>query len=347
LATPTYDAAGRGPHGKTQAERAKFVMDRAHATLLGAAIGDALGATVEFMTRSEIAAAHGVLKDLNGGGWLHLRPGQVTDDTQMSLCIARSIVSVGWSVPDIAARFAAWMKSRPIDIGNTCRRGIRRYLLDGSLEGPPQEGDAGNGAAMRTAPVAISSLGDVEMLDRRAKEQAHVTHHHPLSDAACTLVGRLIHLGCIGAPFEHLAAEAARAIERVPAFRFRPYRGLATTYVVDTMQTVLHGLFATETFEDCLILVVNQGGDADTTGAIAGAIAGAHYGLDAIPRRWKKRLDPAVADEIADLAVHLATRSPLLRGSNSQTTPHAVAPWANGPGGDWAALAMADRRVAP
>jgi ADP-ribosyl-[dinitrogen reductase] hydrolase len=96
-----------------------------------------------------------------------------------------------------------------------------------------------------------------------------------------------------------------------PRLAFEPYRGLATGYVADTLQTVLHHLFATDGFEACLVAVVNQGGDADTTGAIAGAIAGAYYGLDALPRRWLRRLDPAVAEEAGRLAERLVALSSL------------------------------------
>ena len=96
-----------------------------------------------------------MLRKIVGGGWLKLKPGEVTDDTQMSLCIARSLVAVGWSPLDIAERFAAWFKGWPVDVGNTCRRGIARYINHGTLAGPFNEGDAGNGAAMRVAPVAL------------------------------------------------------------------------------------------------------------------------------------------------------------------------------------------------
>jgi len=67
------------------------LVDRAKAAFVGLAVGDALGATVEFMTASEIAAKYGVFKEMTGGGWLRLKPGQVTDDTQMALCIARAV----------------------------------------------------------------------------------------------------------------------------------------------------------------------------------------------------------------------------------------------------------------
>src|ERR1017187_8410276 len=149
------------------------VRGRAYASLLGVAIGDALGATVEFMTASEIKQTYGVLRDIRGGGWLRLAPGQVTDDTQMTLCVARSIHECGFAPRDIANRFADWLRSRPLDVGNTCRRGIRRYMHFDSLSGPPCDDDAGNGAVMRMAPVAIASLAEASLLKNWAVEQAH------------------------------------------------------------------------------------------------------------------------------------------------------------------------------
>src|SRR5689334_14093509 len=142
------------------------VRDRARAAFLGLALGDALGATVEFMQPGEIRAQHGVHRDLVGGGWLRLRPGAVTDDTAMSLCIAQAIDAVGgWSARAVADTFAAWLRSGPADVGNTCRRGIQRYLLEGTLEAPPNDGDAGNGAAMRMLPVALLTLADRAALE--------------------------------------------------------------------------------------------------------------------------------------------------------------------------------------
>jgi ADP-ribosyl-[dinitrogen reductase] hydrolase len=290
------------------------IRRRAFAVLLGAAVGDALGAPVEFMTRSEIRGKHGTLRTMEGGGWLHLAPGQVTDDTEMSLCLARSIVAKGWEPADIAERFARWYRSRPIDIGNTCRRGIARYLNSGRVFGPFNEGDAGNGAAMRVAPAALATLACRGMLEQWAVEQAHITHHHPLSDAACILIGRMIHVGCLGLSWTRMRRLAAETVQSFPSFTFTPYRQLSTAYVVDTMQTVLHHLFSTNSFEDCLVATVNQGGDADTTAAIAGAIAGASYGLDQIPRRWVKKLSPDLVRELTELASGLADRSPVCRG---------------------------------
>ena len=287
------------------------IQGRAQAALLGMAIGDALGATVEFMTPTEIRQSYGVLSDIQGGGWLQLKPGQVTDDTQMSLCIARSIVACGWSPRDIAERFAEWLRSKPPDVGGTCRRGIRRYMQHGSLSGPLSNDDGGNGAVMRIAPVAIASLADELLLESWAVEQAHITHNHPLSDAACVLVGNLLHLACLGRSREVMRQATQSALQRTPAFGYANYRGLCSAYVVDTMQTVLYHFFRSRTFEECLVNTVNQGGDADTAGAIVGAIAGAYYGLDAIPKRWLKKLDPRVVNELLKLSGSLVLASPL------------------------------------
>ena len=101
-------------------------------------------------------------------------------------------------------------------------------------------------------------------------------------------------------------------IARFPNFIFDPYKGLATGYVVDTMQTVFHCFFRSRSFEGCLIDTVNQGGDADTTGAIAGALAGAYYGEESIPQRWRRKLEKRTQAEIIELAEAVVRLSPLL-----------------------------------
>ena len=291
------------------------VRDRARAAFLGLALGDALGATVEFMTAAEIRARHGFHREIVGGGWLSLRAGRVTDDTEMSLCVARAVDDAGgWDLGGIADRFAAWLRSRPADVGSTVRRGIRRYMLEGTLTGPPGDGDAGNGAAMRMVPVALATLADRALLERRALEQARITHHHPLSDAACLHVGELLHLACLGRSLARLRRATDALAARLPIFRPAPYGGLSSGYVVDTLRTVLHFFATTRSFEDCVVAVVNQGGDADTTGAIAGALAGAYYGPGELPARWLHRLDPDVRGEIGRLADRLVDLSPLGRG---------------------------------
>lgn len=280
------------------------LRQRALGAYLGLAVGDALGATVEFLTPSEIRHQYGELRDIVGGGWLKLKPGQVTDDTQMSLALGAAILeSRGWDLRNIAEHWLAWLRAKPIDVGNTCRRGLVRYGRDGSLEGAFSDGDAGNGALMRNLPAVLFAFRDPALLARCSLAQAHVTHHHPLSDAATLcfahMLAALLHGGHWRDNLAKLRTHAKALVEAHRQFRFEPYPKRATGYVVDTVQTVLHAFFSTDSFEACVIRTVNCGGDADTTGAIAGMLAGAHYGAAAIPERWLKRLDSQVRVEIA------------------------------------------------
>ncbi|MDW7643841.1 MAG: ADP-ribosyl-[dinitrogen reductase] hydrolase [Desulfuromonadales bacterium] len=296
-----------------QSSRAmEAILERARGAFLGVAIGDALGATTEFMTPAEITHRYGVHRKIIGGGWLGLKAGQVTDDTEMSLCIARAIEEAGtWDLTGIADQFVAWMRGKPVDIGATVRKGIRDYMLNGTIQRPQNDWDAGNGAVMRMAPVALYTLGDEDLFRRCTLEQAHLTHHHPLSDAACLAAGRMVQNALLGADRFEMHGETQQLCSEFPTFRFSTYRGRASGYVVETMQTVFHYLFTTATFEDCLIGVVNQGGDADTTGAIAGMIAGAFYGPTSIPARWLKQLDRATRMEVEEKAKKLTLLSPL------------------------------------
>jgi ADP-ribosyl-[dinitrogen reductase] hydrolase len=302
---------GKAPRGATR------IIDRARAALLGVAVGDALGATTEFMTPDEIRNRYGVLREIVGGGWLKLAPGQVTDDTDMTLCVARGIVrSERWDLKPIADRFAKWLSGNPADVGATCRRGILEYIEKGRVEAPPDEKGAGNGAAMRVAPVALYTLGDEERLSRLAVEQARITHHHPLSDAACVSVATMIQRALLGAPPRDLRAVAEDLTALHPEFRFDAYDGKSSAYVVDTLRTVFDAFFSTDNFEECIVKTVNRGGDADTTGSIAGAIAGARYGLSSIPPRWLQALDPDLREELSTLAEDLVRKSPLFAGTS-------------------------------
>ena len=283
---------------------------------LGLAVGDALGATLEFMTPREIQAKYGTHDKIRGGGWLGLKPGQVTDDTTMSLALGRSILEAG-RVDAMAAvlAFDNWMRAKPVDIGHTVRRGIVHFRLTGQSCVPENEYDAGNGACMRTLPVALATLGrDAALVRAASRAQAHVTHNNYLSDAAAECVIAMVQAAIGGATTNDLLSGAARdLVAEHPQFRFRGRRrDHPSAFIVETMQAVFQALFDTDTFENCLIDVVNRGGDADTTGAIAGMIAGAVYGEDAIPRRWLKKLDPAISDACRDQALALPARFPAL-----------------------------------
>ncbi len=294
------------------------LWDRALGAYLGLALGDALGATTEFMTPREIAhrfaAQGGVHRHIVGGGWLKLARGQVTDDTTMSLALGQALLrghalGRGFDTQLIADGFVAWWRGKPVDCGNTCRRGIQRYLQHGTLSGPPNDGDGGNGALMRNLPVALATLGDDAGFERVALAQARVTHHHPLSDAAVLGIGHLVRALLVGDDMSALQPRIAGFVQAHRAFRFTPYPGRASAYVVDTVQTVLHCFVTQPDFEQAVITAVNLGEDADTTGALVGMLAGARCGAGRLPRRWLARLDRAVMRDITDQAAALLALS--------------------------------------
>jgi ADP-ribosyl-[dinitrogen reductase] hydrolase len=272
------------------------LADRATAAYLGLAIGDALGATVEFMTPREIKERYGVHDKLIGGGWLHLKPGQVTDDTTMSLALGNAIIARG-RVDALAAAqaFDAWMHAKPVDIGNTVRRNLLHFRKTGNPEAPYSDHDAGNGAAMRVLPVALATFGQPEDQVRKANAaQAHTTHNCVLSDAACECLIFMVQDALRGASKNDLLHRHAHPLAaRFPEYRFRAVKQIANPsgYVADTIRAVFQSFFDTDDFQGCLVDVVNRGGDADTTGAIAGMLAGALYGRKEIPAAWLKGLD--------------------------------------------------------
>ncbi|MBI5937334.1 MAG: ADP-ribosyl-[dinitrogen reductase] hydrolase [Betaproteobacteria bacterium] len=291
-----------------------LLQDRAVAAYLGLAIGDALGATVEFMSTREIESEYGVHERMVGGGWLKLKPGQVTDDTTMALALGESILnSGGIDARSIAEAFDAWMRAKPVDIGNTVRRGLLAFRSTGVPAVPLSEHDAGNGAAMRVLPVALATLGQSEQGVREAcRIQAHVTHHHPLSDAATECLALMVQAAVQGADLAQLLHRYAYPLAgEHPAFVFRTKqrRSNPSGYIVETVQAVFQALFDSDSFRGCLVDAVNRGGDADTTGAIAGMLAGALYGTAAIPGAWLKALDPAIRLACARQALALVAMS--------------------------------------
>jgi ADP-ribosyl-[dinitrogen reductase] hydrolase len=296
------------PRMPTAMGRARL-FDHALGAYLGLALGDALGATVEFMTPREIAHRYGVHRDIIGGGWLHLKPGQVTDDTTMSLALGDALLrgereGRPFDAHLMAQSMVAWWRGKPVDCGNTCRRGIMRYVTEGTLEGPYNDGDGGNGALMRNLPVVLATLGRPALMRSASLAQAHITHHHQLSDAATLAFGEMVQV-LLAEPEPERALPACKAVADAlvathPTFRYALYPGRATGYVVDTVQTVLHHFLATPSFEEAVVGAVNEGMDADTTAALVGMLAGALCGAQALPKRWLNKLDRATRLAITD-----------------------------------------------
>jgi ADP-ribosyl-[dinitrogen reductase] hydrolase len=290
------------------------LRDRYRGVLLGKAIGDALGATVEFMSRSAIQEQYGELRDIIGGGWLTLPAGEITDDTQMAICIARSIVDrKGFDAEDISRHFVAWYRSNPPDIGNTTVHALRQLA-----EGVPwQEAgkntheamrprDASNGSVMRSAPVAMLERLNPDLNRHHSVDSSRITHANPLCTEGCVVLNAAI-ATLLNEPNSDpvaVASSVAASAEMLNALDAVAGHSADTLnaggYVLDTLQAAFWAVTRHNTLEDAVIAAVNLGQDADTTGAVAGALAGAKWGASAIPQRW---LDVLLArDELIDLA---------------------------------------------
>ena len=308
----------------SQKEAGNIGVDREHlrsharGAMLGLALGDAFGATVEFMTPREIKAQFGCHRMIRGGGWLRLPPGQVTDDTTMAFSLADAWLESAAppGAEECARAFDAWMRAKPIDIGHTVRRGIARFRRTGEALIPPSE-DAGNGATMRCTPVALATLGaPLADIEAATLTQARVTHNNPLTDSATCAVVRMIQAGLDGTGIRGIMALAHELSHIHPIFRFRKrHVENPSGYIVDTMHVVLQGIDVNDSFEGVLLDVVNRGGDADTTGAIAGTVMGALVGETALPPLWLKALNPVVAKRCVDYADFLIQRSPAWQAS--------------------------------
>ena len=269
-------------------------LNRVRGALYGVAVGDALGAPLEFLSADEIEARHGRVREMIGGGWLFLKPGEVTDDTQMTLCVARGIVkNPANPIHEIRKNFSEWFEEGPVDVGNQCRLVLtcaRQYGWDEAMDTAlARLGDRidGNGALMRTIyPPLYYGLGHTS----KTAEIAQITHPGKVSTELCVEYGDLV--------ARYILAGLQSGKE---CLRFER-RACPTGYVRDSYNVALECFSDTYSFEDGLITAVNRGGDADTIGAIFGGIAGAYYGYDAIPQRWLSCLDEDLCTELAQLA---------------------------------------------
>jgi ADP-ribosyl-[dinitrogen reductase] hydrolase len=291
---------------------------RAMGAYIGLAVGDALGATTEFLTPREIKEKYGLHQKIVGGGWLRLKPGQVTDDTEMSLALGNAILDrQGAEAESVAQAFSDWMRKKPVDIGNTVRRGIVHYRNSGESSVAENEFDAGNGACMRTLPIALYYAHAPHSTRVQAsRTQSHTTHNNPMADAGTETVVDMVVAALRGWRKSQLEEMAGSLVSRFPLYRFdRRQVENPSGYIVETLQVVFQAFFSQDDFETILVDVVNRGGDADTTGAIAGMLAGAYYGSNEIPLHWRKSLDVKIMLACRDQALEL-----LLQGKQKYST---------------------------
>lgn len=295
-------------------------ISRARGALLGLAIGDALGTTVEFKRRDTFAP----LTDLIGGGVFQLEAGQFTDDTSMALCLAASLIEKGFDLHDQMVRYARWVdegymssNGRCFDIGIATDRAIERFQYSNDPQaGSTDPNSAGNGCLMRMAPVPVRYVDQPELAIHLCQEQARTTHQAPECLAASRLFGEIL-VRALQGQNKNLVLAAAElsgtlplSIELISHGHYRhkvrdAIRG--TGYVVDSLEASLWCFSQTSNFKDCVLLAANLGDDADTTAAQAGQLAGAFYGVDDIPQPWLDKL--AMRAIIQDMADTLASHA--------------------------------------
>ena len=294
-------------------------LDRYRGCLLGLACGDAVGTTVEFSPRGTFAP----VTDMIGGGPFGLVAGQWTDDTSMALCLATSLVYCrGTDLRDQMGRYVNWWQwgylssnGECFDIGMTVRAALNRFLTtQDPVAGSTDPRSAGNGSLMRLAPVAMWFAPNLQAVRHHARLSSSTTHGAAEALDCCELYAELLARALQGAPRDALlrapvpVGTSARVLEIAEGGYLVKAREEVTGsgYCVDSLEASLWCFATTDSYEAAVLAAANLGDDADTTAAIVGQIAGAHYGIDAIPARWRERL--AMRDEIDDLARALFAR---------------------------------------
>jgi ADP-ribosyl-[dinitrogen reductase] hydrolase len=294
------------------------LLDKARGCLLGLATGDALGTTLEFRRRGTFEP----ISDMLGGGPFNLLPGQWTDDTSMALCLGQSLLEKNAFDPvDQMNRYCNWYQQgymsstgRCFDIGNTVAAALNGYLKTGDpWSGSTDEKSSGNGALMRLAPIAIFYRKNSDDLIHYAGESARTTH----ASAECLDANKYFASLLVAAmtatekhslqrSFYAPVTTAVRAIASGSYLHKRYEELTGSGYVIESLESALWCFHRSSSFKEAVLLAANIGNDADTTAAICGQIAGAYYGLNAIPAAWLDVLQDA--HMIGDMAAALFNR---------------------------------------
>jgi ADP-ribosyl-[dinitrogen reductase] hydrolase len=309
------------------------VQDRRRGALLGLAIGDALGAAVEFCPPGTFEPVTG----FRSGGPHRLEAGEWTDDTSMALALAASLAECGWDLNDQAARYVRWWRNGEysvndhcFDIGFTTRASLMRFeeYGDARYSASSEEGASGNGSIMRLAPIPIRFVhlfpDQISQLGLLAAESSRPTHASPQCLCACRYLA-LILCGLMHGiareevldpqwePLGRLRSDRPLhpAVDEVAAGSFRhrsPPAIRGSGYVVKSLEAALWAFHRAADFREAVLNAVNLGDDADTTGAVAGQLAGACWGVNSIPPEWlnglagRDRIEGAVRALTADVA---------------------------------------------
>jgi ADP-ribosyl-[dinitrogen reductase] hydrolase len=284
----------------------KDLADRLQGIAVGAAVGDALGMPLEFQPARSI---YDLLTEMVPGA---LPAGTFTDDTEMALALAESLQHANpLDGRDLAGRFTGWYQSHPADVGVSTAKVLRLIAQGVSWKDAAQKvcndnpDSAPNGALMRCWPLAVARHQNLALLVAETRLQSEVTHKNPDAVNAAILLNLLLRKlilrdsnvpagACLRAAIVECTGQVTLSEEFSLAVSLAPMRSRDdlknTGWALHTIESALWAALTTQSFEEALVQAVNLGADADTTGSVTGAIAGAMYGVNAIPSRWKDLL---------------------------------------------------------
>lgn len=294
-------------------------LDKAKGVLVGLAVGDAVGTTLEFLPRD---TAH--VTDMVGGGPFRLKPGEWTDDTSMALCLAETYLEAGTMDIDVfRKKLVRWYhygenssNGRCFDIGNATRYALDEYLKHGSAWfGNTSAETAGNAAIIRHAPVAIYQRKSFLQMWNNSKIQSLATHGAIESISSCQFLSAILHYLLNGYSKEEAFSPHVLLLTlRVLIINAGEYKQKtrdqirSSGYVIDTLEAAMWAVWHTDNFRDAILLAANLGDDADSVAATAGQIAGALYGYSGIPQEWRDKL--VQEKRIVSLAESLFKQAP-------------------------------------
>jgi ADP-ribosylglycohydrolase len=287
------------------------LINRYRGSLVGLAVGDAIGTSLEFQSPGSFSP----INDMLGGGPFDLKPGQWTDDTSMALCLADSLIETKKFDPkDQLSRYLRWIddgylssNGKCFDVGNTTRTALEKFRKTGArFCGPKDPNFAGNGSIMRLAPIPLFFATNLSKAIQMSGQSSKTTHGAQTAVDACRYFGALIVGAISGANKEQILSNhyeplagywkkfpLSKEINEIANGSFKqrnPPEICGSGYVVKSLEAALWAFYNSNSFEEGCLKAVNLGDDADTTGAVYGQLAGVFYGYDLIPKKWREKI---------------------------------------------------------
>lgn len=315
------DREGREPLSlhdmRTPSIKPPSAPQRARGSVVGLAAADALGGTLEFMSPDSIQRQYGQLREIVGGGCWGLRPGQWTDDTAMAVCLSRAMVEAGgYDLQTVIKHYVDWYDAGPFDIGGTCAAALSQLKHGVSPEEASYNyhvrsggNSAGNGTLMRCAPIAVRYFNDPQALEKYTRMDSRLTHWDPMAAEACVYFNRMLaamianpdsdEVPEVPLPEDERVREAALATPEEAAERAATQGGFVLAALAVGTAAVRHAT----SFEEGVVWAANLGGDTDTNAAVAGALLGARFGADAMPKQWREQVE--YREQLDRLGEHL------------------------------------------